>query len=177
VLEASVGWGKMKNYIAMCGATAGLLFSANTVQAEDKEPSAIVELGGVREWGLLRGGAASFGPSLGIEFGVIKDWLEIEVSTATLFRRGHTEYGADLLFRKPFTLSDKAEFMVGAGPAWSYTTREGSKVAGVVALDFMFWPSGDKNFGWFVEPAYSYSFNKGHERSLGVTVGLLIGIP
>ena len=168
----------MKNHIAMCGMTAALLFSANTVRAEDKEPSAIIELGGMGEWNVPKGRPVSFGPSAGIEFSVIKDWLEIETSVSTVFRRGHTEYGTDFLFRKPFTLSDKVEFMLGVGPAMTYTTGEnGAKFAGVVALDFMFWPSGEKTFGWFLEPAYSYSFHRGHEKSLGVTVGLLIGIP
>jgi divalent metal cation (Fe/Co/Zn/Cd) transporter len=35
----------------------------------------------------------------------------------------------------------------------------------------------DRKFGWFVEPSYSYSFNKEHEQSLGVSMGLLIPIP
>jgi hypothetical protein len=41
-------------------------------------------------------------------------------------------------------------------------------------LDFMFWPWAGRKFGWFVEP--SYSISKGNEKSLAVSVGLLIAI-
>jgi hypothetical protein len=53
----------------------------------------------------------------------IKDWLEIEIGTAPLFGHGHPEWDTDVLFKKPFTLSDKVEFMVGAGPQWSQPTN------------------------------------------------------
>jgi hypothetical protein len=144
-------------------------------QAEEKEPSAIVEVGGASEWS-LPGGASSFGPLAAIEFTPIKEWLEIEAGVSTLFSAAHTEWQTDLLFKKPFTLSDKLEFMVGVGPEWSYTTGGGTKTAGEFALDFMYWPTADRKFGWFVEPSYSYSFSKEHEQSFGVTTGLLIPI-
>ena len=82
----------------------------------------------------------------------------------------------DLLFKKPFTLSNTVEFMIGAGPEWTYTDR-GSKVAAEFALDFMFWPWPDRKLGWFLEPTYGYSFSKGHEQAAAVSVGLLIPIP
>jgi len=41
----------------------------------------------------------------------------------------------------------------------------------------MFWPTGKHRFGWFLEPVYDYSFAGGHQQSIGVSVGLLIGIP
>jgi len=152
---------------------AACLFCATTAQAEEKEPTAIVELGGAGEWSLS--GGSSFGPSAAVEFTAIKEWLEIEVGVSPLFSRGRTEWDTDLLFKKPFALSDKVEFMFGVGPQWSFS-REGTKVAGEVAADFMFWPAADRTFGWFVEPAYSYSFSRGHEQSLGASVGLLIPI-
>jgi hypothetical protein len=65
--------------------------------------------------------------------------------------------------KKPFTLSDTVEFMVGAGPEWKINTRS---VAGEVALDFMFWPLPERKYGWFLEPSYSYDFGAGHEQSL-----------
>ena len=81
------------------------------------------------------------------------------------------------MFKKPFTLSDKVEFMIGVGPEWTYTTGgEGTKISGEIAADFMFWPTPDRKFGWFVEPSYSYSFSAGHEQSVAVTTGLLIPI-
>jgi hypothetical protein len=154
---------------------APLLFPANA-QAEDKdkEPTAIVELGPAGEWGLP--GTSSDGPSVAVEFTPIKDWLEIEVGVARLFHRGGSEWDTDLLFKKPFTLSDKVEFMVGIGPQWTFS-REGTQTGAEFALDFMFWPTADRKFGWFVEPTYSYSFSRGHEQSLSTSVGLLIPIP
>jgi hypothetical protein len=95
---------------------------------------------------------------------------------STLFGGDKTEWSTDLLFKKPFTLSDQVEFMIGVGPEWTFS-RDGTKIASEVAADFMFWPTPDRKYGWFVEPSYSYSFSQGHEQSLGVSVGLLITIP
>ena len=141
--------------------------------AEEKEPTAVVAIGGQGEWGLP--GPTSFGPSVSVEFTPIKDWLEIEIGAASLFRRGATAFESDLIFKKPFTLSDTVEFMVGAGPAWSYTRDEGTKWGATVALDFMVWPWPERKFGWFVEP--SYTISQGNEKSLAVNVGLLVAIP
>jgi len=93
-----------------------------------------------------------------------------------MFHGGQGELDSDILFKKPFTLSDKVEFMVGIGPQWTFS-REGTQTGVEFALDFMFWPTADRKFGWFVEPAYSCSFSRGHEQSLSTTVGLLIPIP
>ncbi len=160
---------------------AALLLFAWTAQAEekDKEPSAILEVGGTGEWGLSNGGT-SFGPTVAVEFTPIEHWLEIEAGVTPLFSRGQTEWGTDLLFKKPFTLSKTVEFMVGIGPEWVHRTGAGSaadSLAGEAALDFMFWPSPERTFGWYLEPTYSYTFSREHEQSLGVNVGLLIAIP
>ncbi len=153
------------------GFIAALLLFAGTPLAEDKEPSAVVEIGGVGEWGL--GGGFSFGPAVAIEVTPIKNWLEIEAGVAPLFGGGHADWGTDLLFKKPFELSNTVEFEPGIGPEWS----SGGKIAGQVAFDFMIWPSPERKFGWFLEPSYSYSFSKDHEQSLGVSIGPLIAIP
>jgi hypothetical protein len=150
------------------------LLLPHNAQAEDKEPTAIVELGGAGEWDSPA--SSSFGPSAAVEFTPIKEWLEIEAGVAPMFNHGRAEWNTDLLFKKPFTLSDKIEFMIGVGPQWTFAPG-GSKVAGEFALDFMFWPTPDRKFGWFIEPAYTYSFSRGHDQSLGTTVGLLIPIP
>ena len=50
---------------------------------KEKEPLAIIELGGAGEWGVS--GGSGFGPSAAVEFEPIKDWLEIEIGTAPLF--------------------------------------------------------------------------------------------
>ena len=107
---------------------------------------------GAGEWGFP--GASSFGSSVALEGTPIKDWLEIEAGVSMLFSSGRSEWDADLLFKKPFALSDKLEFMVGVGPAWTFS-REGTKIAGEVALDFMFWPTPDRKYGWFLEPSYN----------------------
>src|ERR1700722_15463939 len=48
-----------------------------------------------------------------------------------------------------------------------------NSIAGEVAGDFMFWPAHKHRFGWFLEPAYDYSFARGHHQSFGLGGGLL----
>ena len=156
---------------------AALLF-AGAARAEDKDPFAVVELGGVGEWG-LNGTRSSFGPSAAVEFTPIKNWLVIETGVATLYGRGQTEWDTDLIFKKPFDLSPAIEFEPGVGPVWMHAGGGAgiTDLIGVEAvLDFMFWPTPDRKFGWFLEPSYSYPFSKDHEQSFGVSVGLLIPI-
>ena len=110
----------------------------------------------------------------------IEHWLELEAGVTPLFTGHSTEWDVDLLFKKPWTLSKKVEFMAGIGPEWIHTSDRGVKtnsVAGEAALDFMFWPFAKHRFGWYVEPAYDYSFGPGHEQSAGFSGGLLIAIP
>jgi hypothetical protein len=40
----------------------------------------------------------------------------------------------------------------------------------------MFWAARKRRFGWFLEPAYGYSFTGGHQQSIGLSGGLLIAI-
>jgi hypothetical protein len=157
-----------------------LLCSGNAfAQPVDNEPAAIVELGGASSWD-LKGGGASFGADAAVEFTPIENWLEIEAGVTPLFARHSTEWDTDLLFKKPWTLSKTAEFMAGVGPEWVYTRKYGvttNSFAAEAVLDFMFWPSAKRRFGWYIEPSYDYSFGRGHERSVGITGGLLIAIP
>lgn len=163
---------------------AALFLAAGTAAAqppEDKnsEGVAILELGGAASYN-LRGGS-SFGPDAAVEFTPIEKWLEIEAGVTPLFHAHQSaEWNTDLLFKKPWTLSKKVEFMFGVGPEWVHTREPGAKVnsiAGEAAADFMFWPSAKRRFGWYLEPAYDYNFARGHERSIGVSAGLLITIP
>jgi hypothetical protein len=154
-----------------------LPFCPEQAWAEEKEPFAVIELGAARERSLQEG-AYGAGPSMAVEFPVIKDWLEIEAGISPLFRSGQTEWQADLLFKKPFTIDRHVEFMIGAGPQLSYETPGGgTKVAAEIALEWMIGPTADRKFGWFIEPTYSYSLSRGHEQSVGITAGLLIAIP
>jgi hypothetical protein len=151
---------------------------AGTALAEDKEPFAVVEFGGAGEWGLPNGGA-SLGPTAAVEFTPIKNWLEIETGVTSLFSRGQTEWGTDFVFKKTFDLSPTVELAPGIGPEWNHTTGGGrttNSIAGEAVLEFMFWPTPARKFGWFLEPSYSYDFGKG-QQSLGVSAGLLIAIP
>ena len=154
-------------------------YSGNAfAQSADKEPAAIVELGSAASWN-VKGGGSSFGPAAGIEFTPIKNWLELELGVTPFFARHSTEWEADLLLKKPWDISKKMEFMLGVGPAWVRTNRSGAtrnSVSAEVAPDFMFWPSAKRKFGWYIEPSYEYNFGRGHEQSLGVTVGMLISI-
>ena len=143
------------------------------------EPAAVLELGAAGEQS-LKGGGSNAGPAIAVEVTPIENWLELEGGVTSFFNHGQTEVDTDLLLKKPWTLSDKVEFMFGVGPEWVHTSAHGStsnSVSGEVALDFMFWPSSNHRFGWYLEPSYDYDFRKGHEQSLGVSAGLLIAIP
>jgi hypothetical protein len=157
------------------------LFAGNAAaQSAEDEERAVVELGGAASRNLTGEGANSFGPSVAVEVTPIKNWLELEFGTTALFRRHSTEWGTDLLFKKPWDLSPKVEFMFGIGPEWDHTNQFGMKrnsISAEAVGDFMFWPSRKHRFGWYLEPSYEYNFARGHEQSIGITGGLLISIP
>jgi hypothetical protein len=147
--------------------------------SEDKDPAAILEIGASTSWNVT-GGAATFAPNVAVETTPIENWLELEAGVSPFYTRTSTEWDTDLLFKKPWTISSKAEFMLGIGPEWVYLRQNGkstNSIAGEVAGDFMFWPARKHHFGWFLEPAYDYSFARGHQQSIGMSGGLLIAIP
>jgi hypothetical protein len=152
--------------------------SANVEHPLNDDPSVILELGAATSWNTI-GGAASFAPNLAAETTPIENWLEIEAGVSPFFTRNATEWDTDFLLKKPWTLSSKAEFMLGVGPEWVYFRQNGTtsnSIAGEVAGDFMFWPTGRHHFGWYLEPAYDYNFMAGHQKSIGMSAGLLIGL-
>jgi hypothetical protein len=154
--------------------------AAEAQSVEEKKEHAVVELGGAAFHSLTGDAASSFGSSVAVEVTPIKNWLELEFGTTALFRRHSTEWGTDLLFKKPWDLSPKVEFMFGIGPEWNHSNQFGIKTNSVsceVVADFMFWPSHKHRFGWYLEPTYEYNFARGHEQSVGITGGLLISIP
>lgn len=156
-----------------------LMPAAMRSQAAHKEPIAILELGAATSQGLKAEGQ-SFGPSFAVEFTPIENWLELEAGVAPLFARHSIVWNTGLLFKKPWTLSPKAEFMFGVGPEWVHSRENGTNsnsLAGEAALDFMFWPGRKRKCGWYLEPAYDYGFSKGHEQSVGISFGVLIAIP
>ncbi len=148
-------------------------------QSAEKEPAAVIELGAAGGWS-LKDGTSGFGPTIAAEVTPIENWLELEAGVTPLFGSHSTEWDTDLLFKKPWTLSRKAEFMVGLGPEWIHKSENRittNSVAGEAVLDFMFWPSAKHKFGWYLEPGYEYDFGQGHEQSVGISGGLLIAIP
>lgn len=146
--------------------------------ADDDSNKAILELGAATSWNVT-GGAATFAPNFAAEITPIENWLELEAGVSPFYTRRGQEWDTDLLFKKPWTLSRKAEFMLGIGPEWVHLKQDGrwsNALAGEIAADFMFWPTGKHRFGWFLEPAYDYTLARGHQKSLGMSFGLLIGL-
>ena len=171
-------------FLSLCpparGQSSSKISSVNTQEAtQDKDPIAILEVGAATSWN-LSGGAATFAPNLAAEATPIENWLELEMGVSPFYTSNATEWDTDLLFKKPWTLSRKVEFMAGVGPEWVHTNQKGARpdsLAGEAALDFMFWPTKRHKFGWYLEPAYDYNFARGHEQSAGISGGLLIAIP
>lgn len=157
---------------------AGYALAQPAEPSADREAAAILEMGGAPSRD-LNGGGWSFGPALSVEVTPIEHWLELEAGVSAGFGHHSREWDTDLLFKKPWTLSEKVEFMVGVGPAWMHTSAYGTaanSAAGEAVLDFMFWPFREHRFGWYFEPGYEYSFGRGHTRSVSVGGGLLIAI-
>jgi hypothetical protein len=152
--------------------------SPGAPQPTEKEAAAILELG-AEPARSLSGGGWTLSPTVAAEVTPIENWLELEFGVTPTFTYHSTEWDTDLLFKKPWTLSKKVEFMFGIGPEWIYIRENGittDSVAGEIALDFMFWPSPKRRFGWYLEPAYDYTFGRSHDQAIGVSIGLLISV-
>ena len=148
-------------------------------QESSKGPVAILELGGASSW-TLKDSRQSLSPTLAAEVTPVENWLELEMGVTPAFGRHSTEWDTDFLFKKPWDISKTVEFMLGVGPVWVHRREYGittNLLAGEVALDFMFWPSARRKLGWYIEPGYQYTLGPGHDRSLGISAGLLIAIP
>ena len=160
--------------------TSTLQSSGHTPDAagDKDDPVAIVEIGAASSWN-FSGGATTFAPNLAAEVTPIENWLELEAGVSPFYTHNAAEWDTDLLFKKPWTLSKTVEFMAGVGPEWVHLRQNGKvsdSISGEVAGDFMFWPNGKHRFGWYLEPAYDYGFTGGHQQSIGMSAGLLIGI-
>lgn len=145
----------------------------------EKEPIAIGELGGAASWNPASG-KSSFGYSIAAEVTPIENWLELELGVSRTFGEHLKETDIDLLFKKPWTLSKKAEFMFGVGVAWAHAKENGvitNTASGEIALDFMFWPGMKQRLGWYLEPGYENGFDRQHKQSFGMSAGLLVAIP
>jgi len=152
--------------------------SPGALQPPEKEAAGILELGAGPAHSLSRGGW-TLSPTVAAEVTPIENWLELEFGVTPTFSHHSTEWDTDVLFKKPWTLSKKVEFMFGVGPEWIHIRENGittNSVAGEIALDFMFWPSPTRRFGWYIEPAYDYTLGRSHDQAIGVSIGLLISV-
>jgi hypothetical protein len=171
-------WPRSKTALAL----VSLALRSQTVFAQkdnSKEPLAIIEVGAAPSWSITDS-QATISPTVAFEVTPIEHWLELEIGLMPTSSRHSTEWVTDFLFKKPWTLSKKVEFMVGVGPEWIHARRSGvtTNSAGVeAALDFMFWPGAKRRLGWYLEPAYEHDFGRGHENSIGISGWLLIRIP
>ena len=127
----------------------------------------------------LKNKTSNYGVTVAVETTPVEHWLELEFGVTLLNTGGRTELGADLLFKKPFRLSQTAELMIGLGPTLAqrfHNNERGTSVGMEFVLDFMFWPA--KNVGWYLEPSYGLGFGTARgERSIGGSAGILIGWP
>lgn len=164
--------------VPLCGQAPLKETTHSSVEDQNDDPLLIFEAGAATSWNTT-GGTATFAPNLAAEITPIEGWLELEAGVSPFYTRNATEWDVDLLLKKPWTISRHAEFMFGIGPEWVRVQQNGrttNSLAGEVAGDFMFWPGKRHRFGWFLEPAYDYSFAAGHQQSIGMSAGLLIGI-
>jgi hypothetical protein len=170
---------KVKRYELLLLVAVASCSCYSVAQLAEREPVAVVEVGGAASRSFTES-QSSFGPTLGLEFTPVENRLELEIGVTPLFRRHATEWSVDLLFKKPWTISDRVEFMLGIGPEWIHSNEAGIKAnSGAIeaAPDFMFWSTKRHRFGWYLEPSYEYKLGSGHEHSVGVSGGVLIGIP
>lgn len=152
--------------------------TASGQHATEVDHLAVIEIGGAGEWP-LKGERPNFGGTLAAEVTPIEDWLELEVGVTALASSGEREISSDLIFKKPFRLAPAVELMAGVGPELSWRLTDGSHaraLAAEFALDLMVWPT--KNVGWYLEPTYNLaSLRSPSGRSLGLTAGLIVGLP
>ena len=52
-----------------------------------------------------------------------------------------------------------------------------NSISGEMAGDFMFWPTGKHRFGWFLEPAYDYSFAGGGMETCALSPAISRDVP
>jgi hypothetical protein len=158
--------------------TAGARVAAAQPQApasEAADHTVVIELGWVGEWSRQEGLHPN-GATFAFEVTPIEHWLELEIGVSTVRADGATEIPIDVLFKKPWQVSPRFEFMIGVGPELIHATGiDHDTFWGLSAvLDFMVWPR--KNIGWYVEPGYELTFRDGAKHhGLAIAAGLLIG--
>jgi hypothetical protein len=138
----------MKPFVAAF-ATSGILFAA-AANAEEKEPTATLKIGAGGELGRTEYGQPWPGRCGRVHFNQGLAGNRNRDRAALCLQHDRLEHRHS--FQKPFTLSDTAEPMVGAGWAFDSTFGGTTKIGAEFALDFMFWPWPGRKHGWFLEP-------------------------
>jgi hypothetical protein len=163
--------------LILIAAAAGVAHaqSVASVPTKDEEHSIVYELGWAGDYSHAEGVHAR-GATFAFEVTPVPDRLELEVGVTAIRASGVTETSVDLLFKKPWTLSKRIEFMAGVGPEVIHATgAEAGTFLGLSAVgDLMFWPM--RNVGLYVEPGYEAAFRAGTTRQgFAMAAGLLIG--
>ena len=132
-----------------------------------------LEIGPAAEWALRE--RPNFGASVTCEVTAIPNWLELEFGFSALATSNDPELEAELLFEKPFQLSDKVEFMLEVGPSLSRELESNSVTSLNLefAIGIFFWPQS--NLGWYVESGWSDTPKSGRQ-SMSAGVGVLVPI-
>ena len=140
----------------------------------DDDHAVVLEIG-VAAAHTLGERSGHWGATVAAEVTPLENWLELEFGVTAIEVDDGTELSSDFLFKKPWRLSSRAEFMAGVGPELVHTSGAdpGTFLGGEAVLDFMYWPR--KNVGWYVEPSYDLVSRHGVARGLGISAGLLIG--
>jgi hypothetical protein len=148
--------------------------SAPALSADD-DHAIVFELGWAGSYSRAEGFHPK-GATFAFEVTPVPDRLELECGLTAIHASGTTETSVDLLFKKPWTLSKRVEFMAGIGPELVHATgSEAGTFWGLSAVaDFMFWPR--KDVGWYLEPGYEADFRAGATRQgFAMAGGLIIG--
>jgi len=171
-----MGEGGNKLALVAAGLCLAVVFATVGAAAQDdREHALVLKMGPAGEWPTNE--RANFGGTFAVEKSIIENWLEIEAGLTVLGTTGQTELSGDIIFKKPFRISPKFEFMVGVGPSIARPLNgenHSTTVSAAFTLDFMFWPT--PNLGWYLEPTWTVNPRNG-QQSFAASVGLLIGIP
>ncbi len=156
-----------------CALAAGRASAQSPAPSEDVDHAVVFELGWEGDWS--NGEGWHHGGTVAVEVTPIEHWLELEFGVSALRQPSGTEIPIDLLFKKPWRISRRVEFMAGIGPELVHSTADHDTWWGLSAVaDLMVWPS--KSVGWYLEPGWERAFQHGsHQDGLAVAAGLIIG--
>ena len=107
--------------------TAATVASAQSLPPKptaDEDHAIVYELGWAGDYSVAEGFHPK-GATFAFEVTPVKDRLELECGITAIRANGATETSVDLLFKKPWSLSRRVEFMAGAGPELIHATGPG----------------------------------------------------